>query len=101
MHANAQALRDYMSWLSEEAYCAGWIMGLEFDLWSMVVRGPRRYGHLEVDPATIERLSELAARCGGWVRWSAEANAEKFVPAAEWDRIYREWAAHDQSSNVL
>lgn len=92
MHSDAEALRDYMSWLSEEAYCAGWMTDLEFDLWTSVVRGPRRYGHLDVDSATVERLRELAARCGGWVRWSAEARAEEFVPAAEWDRIYREWA---------
>jgi hypothetical protein len=28
----ARALADYMSELSEEAYSAGWMMGLEFEL---------------------------------------------------------------------
>jgi hypothetical protein len=99
MHREAEALRDYMSWLSEEAYCAGWMIDLEFDLWTSVIRGPRPYGRLELDSTIAERLRELAARCGGWVRWSAEAKAEEFVSVVEWERIYHEWATRSRSSD--
>jgi hypothetical protein len=34
-------LADYMSELSESAYCAGWMEGLEFALWE-AVQGQRK-----------------------------------------------------------
>jgi hypothetical protein len=32
-------LAKYMSDLSEEAYCAGWMQGLEYALWQVLVEG--------------------------------------------------------------
>ena len=39
MEPDAIKLRDYMSELSERAYCAGWMEGIEYALWNAVLRG--------------------------------------------------------------
>lgn len=87
MTPEAAALRDSMSELSEEAYYAGWIGNLERDLWTAVLHGPMRYGHLDLMHEHIQRLRSLAERCGGWIRFD-DAEGEVFVPAEEWARLY-------------
>jgi hypothetical protein len=77
------ALAQYMSELSENAYCAGWMDRLEFDLWMAIVSGPFRYGRLELTSAHIQRLSELSQGCGGWIAFEGERE-ETFVPMDEW-----------------
>ena len=49
-----------MSDLSEEAWCAGRMEGLEFELWAALVGGPREYGRLQLTTSHIERLRELS-----------------------------------------
>jgi len=53
VNLGAAALRDFMATLSEEAWAAGWMQGLEFARWDAVERGPRRYGCRQ--PHRIER----------------------------------------------
>lgn len=52
----ARALADYMSGLSEEAYCAAWMQDLEFELWRALGGGPTTYGRLELTHAHVARL---------------------------------------------
>ena len=80
-----QALAEYMSALSERAYCAGWMEGLEFALWRAVCRGPFRYGQLELTSEHTQRLIELSERCGGWIVFHDE-RGQSFLPLAEWER---------------
>ena len=42
-----QELIDYISDLSEEAYCAAWMDAVECALWRRVTDGPGRYGQLD------------------------------------------------------
>ncbi len=66
MNEKAQELLQLMSDLSEEAYCAGWMEGLEFALWSAVLNGPQKYGHLQITPDHINQLKRLAHERFGW-----------------------------------
>jgi hypothetical protein len=77
------ALAEYMSDLSEEAYCAGWMHGLEDALWCAMQEGLYGYGRLTLLPQHLERLRELSERCGGWIYFDDEKE-ETFVPLAEW-----------------
>lgn len=43
-----QRLAQYMSELSERAYSAGWMDGLELALWQALKDGPYKYGQLEL-----------------------------------------------------
>jgi hypothetical protein len=65
MNPSAQALTDYMRELSEEAYSAAWMTGLEFALWTALTEGPRLYGHLDITADHIAKLRMLSDTCGG------------------------------------
>lgn len=86
MKPEEKRLADYMSDMSEEAYCAGWMVGLEYVLWSAVIDGPRKYGRLEITDEHIAKLKELSDACGGWIRFDYE-KGEIFVSSGEWLRM--------------
>ena len=62
-----KALAEYMSELSEEAYFAGWMEGLEYALWKAVVENPFNYGFLQLTEQHIAELTILSNACGGWI----------------------------------
>lgn len=76
-------LARYMSNLSEEAYSADWMDGLEYDLWAAVVSGPRRYGRLDLTSSHVQILAELSQSCRGWIVFEAQRE-EVFVPMDKW-----------------
>ena len=76
-----------MSSLSEAAWYAGWMEGLEFELWRAIIDGPFRYGRLELTTTHIERLRVLSESCGGWILFDDDLE-EAFVPADRWKSIY-------------
>jgi hypothetical protein len=87
MKPEEKQLADYMSHLSEQAYCASWMAGLEYVLWSAVVDGPRKYGRLEITGEHNATLKKLSDACGGWIMF-ADEKGETFVPLDEWIHIY-------------
>jgi hypothetical protein len=87
MNPEEKQLADYISDLSEQAYYAGWMAGLEYILWNAVIDGPRKYGRLEITVEHIAKLKELSDACGGWIMFDDE-KGETFVPLDEWLRIY-------------
>src|SRR5215831_489433 len=82
-----RALASYMSELSELAFSAGWIDNLEHALWRSVELGPYRFGHLDLKAVHIDKLKQLSASCGGWVRFDAKTE-ETFVSIEQWRLIY-------------
>jgi hypothetical protein len=82
-------LAAYMSELSERAYSAGWMEGLEYALWRAATAGPFRYGYLDLAPEHTERLKALSDACGGWIRFD-EHLEEVFIPVAQWAELYCE-----------
>jgi hypothetical protein len=78
-----------MSSLSEAGYHAGWMNGLEFDLWRGVIEGPYRYGQLDLTADHIERLRRLSEACDGWIVFDA-GREETFVPIDPWKSVYRD-----------
>ena len=79
-----------MSTLSEQAWYAGWMDGLEFALWDAVVNGPREYGRLEINDAHIAELRYLADAAGGWIILDGD-EGETFVPRKEWNQRFETW----------
>jgi hypothetical protein len=82
-----RALAEAMSDISEEAYCAGWMSDLEFDLWRVVVAGEEQYGWYTLDEATVSRLRRLSEECGGWIVFDDE-KGETFVPLTTWLQMF-------------
>ena len=81
--ASQRALASYMSELSELAYSAGWIDGLEDDLWRALPDKPFKYGRLDVTIAHLVRLTELSDQCGGWIYFDHERE-ESFIAFPDW-----------------
>jgi len=94
-----QELYDLMSEISEEHWCAGWMYGLEFDLWERVKSDdPLPYGFREIDAALLKRLRELSEEIGGWIYTDETFNAH-FVLLDEWDEI-AEWSGAFKSYDL-
>lgn len=74
----ADALCSLMSGISEDAYAAGWMSGLEYDLWDAREHGPRSYGMIWISSYQCKALYQLSELAGGW------ETAQGFVPMAEW-----------------
>jgi len=87
MHPDAQSLLDLMSAISEEAWAAAWMAGLEYDLWEAVQSGPRRYGRIMLHDGLLARLKDLSHECGGWIRFDEE-RGEVFVLLPQWRRMF-------------
>jgi hypothetical protein len=95
----ARALATRMSEISEEQYCAGWMSGLEFALWSMVLGGSRSYGLGEIETGDVEHLRRLSEKSGGWIRYE-DGVGEVFVATEDWQRLYRSWESLRRGSEA-
>jgi len=83
LHGSQLALAEYMSELSEAAYHAAWIEGLEHSLWRAVIQGPFRLGRLDLNAEHVANLRRLADSSGGWICFD-ESNEETFVDLQLW-----------------
>ncbi len=80
-------LEEYMSDLSEEAYCAGWMDGLEYALWKAVIDGPMQYGYLFIGENEIKKLKKLSEQCSGWIYFD-DKDEETFIELDEWKMMF-------------
>lgn len=87
-----RALAEYMSEISEEAFSASWMEGLEFELWRAISSGPKVYGRLQLNESHIERLVALSNKCSGWIYWHP-SNEETYLGLPQWKNAYRRKAA--------
>lgn len=85
--AKQRALAEYMSELSEEAYCAGWLEDLEFSLWRIVLDGSGRFGFMEITTEHVSNLKEFSRLCGGWIFFD-DLNGETFVSLKDWEKRF-------------
>jgi hypothetical protein len=88
--AAQRALADYMSELSEEAYSAGWMLGLEYALWDAVFGQSDKYDRSPLGVVEVARLRELAGQSAGWIVFDV-ATEETWLPMVEWEQRFDEW----------
>ncbi len=64
-------LRQLMSDLSEEYWCAGWLSGLEKDLWERAFLGKHNedFGNRPIDLGDLEKLRSIARNTNSWWIW--------------------------------
>jgi hypothetical protein len=83
-------LAELMSDISENAWRAGWMQGLEYELWS-AVKSPAGSGTRRLaTQAQLERLNQLSKDCGGWIVFDQDRE-ETFISLAEWEALYDKW----------
>lgn len=89
----AFGLIGVMTGISEACWCAGWLNGLEFQLWK-ARQGPGRFGQGEVTERQSSLLRLLAEECDGW--WIYDrADNPRFIRTAEWLAILKEKGIED------
>lgn len=88
-------LADYLSDISEQAYYAGWMRGLEYELWEAVVSGPKTYGRIEITDEHIAKPKELSNNCGGWIVWDEESE-ETWITIEDWITHFQAWKDSNQ-----
>ncbi len=87
---NELELDEFMSELSEEAFTAGWMTGLEYALWEAVISGPKSYGRLDITNEHIKKLILLSENCGGWIYFDDETE-ETFMTKECWVEHYKNY----------
>jgi hypothetical protein len=87
-HAQDQWLLTYtMSSISERCWYASWLDNIEYVLWHSLEKGPRRYGHDEINAGDIIALKMLSERFGCWVFFD-DINEETALPLNLWREKY-------------
>lgn len=74
-------LVNYIMEVSEEIYCAGWMDGIENELWKAL-----KLNHLSGYNPLLPRLKELQEKSGGWWYWDDELDGELFLTTEEWEK---------------
>jgi len=94
-HEAKQALRVSMGWISEERWCAAWLVDLEYVLWKWATQSDThtRTESDENPSADSEEshgktLAWLAREAGGWWVWDNHHKGPRFVPMKEWQEIF-------------
>jgi len=82
----AALLGRLMSDLSEDYWCAGWLIDLEFELWEGVAGGKT-----SITKAEIAQLRYLSDRCDGWIVFHNEPPYRRYIRLADWAREYEAW----------
>ena len=90
LEPEAHELAEYMSELSEQAYYAGWMRDLEFELWDAVVNGPREYGRLLITEEHIGELRRLSEAARGWIVFD-DKHEEILLPIKKWMERFETW----------
>jgi hypothetical protein len=82
-HGAELGLLALMTGISEEHYFAGWMTGLEFDLWRARETGPLEYGRGAITRRQCDLLRLLSEEAGGW--WVFDMDRGPiFLHMAEW-----------------
>ena len=92
----AESLVNYMSQISEDYWCAGWLVGLEHTLWQFVKDydgydphdAQFTFGLSTIKQHEIKKLKDLSDLAGGWWYFSNSTEemmgGELFIPTSEW-----------------
>lgn len=92
-NAQQRELHDLMSDISEDCWCAGWLLNNEHTIWEALQGGDRTYGQGEIDAERLERIRALSAELDGWIVWIDDRDEPgmpveqwgcRFVPLATW-----------------
>ncbi|MBI4784504.1 MAG: hypothetical protein HY785_24780 [Oscillatoriophycideae cyanobacterium NC_groundwater_1537_Pr4_S-0.65um_50_18] len=83
----AELLVIMMSDISEEAWCAGWKHGCEYDIWKIAIGEKTTFGQWDIPPEIAAKLKRLASECRGWWCWD---DGPVFVSLSDWQRKFEE-----------
>ena len=87
----ARLLYEKMSAISEDFWCAGWMLDNEYALWEILHGDRHDYGAGVVTYEDLEELHVLSEHANGWI-WTGRG--EEFTPQlvtfAQWQALFAE-----------
>ena len=96
-----EVLQDWllreMSDISEDAWCAGWLCGLEHILWNALEQLPEDpaqtvpLGIEQVPVRRLQRLKSIADLLGQWGVWGENRSCCELISIEEWLPEHRAW----------
>lgn len=95
-------LQDLMTDISQRCWCAGWMLGIEHDLWDLLETNGGDLGMGYVSLEEADKLRALSKKLGGWVAWMEQeergnpdelAMGETFLPLDAWKARHAAWEA--------
>jgi hypothetical protein len=95
MTDEAERLISLMSDLSEELWCAGWLIDCEYLFWKWATAKG-------VHITAIAAIKEAGSEAGGWAHWPTDdrdfpiGDGPVFVPITEWLYLYNAWLKNEQ-----
>lgn len=84
--AMTSAIGDLVSDISEDCYCAGWMHGIEFDLWAVICGDATDYAGVTLADHRVQALARIARDADGWVRYG-DSGVES-VDSVTWAKMY-------------
>lgn len=78
----AYGLFALMTGISEEAWCAAWMRGLDRDLWEITAGA--EYGRCLITERQAALLRLLSQEAGGWWHWPHAADSPQFITRERW-----------------
>jgi len=88
LNSPQKVLCDLMRDISEEGWAAGWMDGLEYALWHMVLHGPAQYGFKFVDEQAIQQLKHLSEQAECWIVFD-DITDERAASLSEWQKLFQ------------
>lgn len=76
-------LAEFISEISERRYRAGWMQGIEYEVWDAMHAPELGRGALRLTVEEAQKLYAMSARCRGWIVFD-EVHEESFIPIEEW-----------------
>jgi len=80
-------LARLMSRISEEGYSAGWMEGLEYELWEILNGGKNNYGRHVVTQEQLQQLRFLSDKYGCWIVFDDDTE-ETAVDLEMWTKMF-------------
>ncbi len=82
-------LAELMSKISEESLSAGWMNGLEYELWEILNYNKSTYGGYSITADDLQQLKVLSDKCSCWIIFDDE-NEETALDLESWKKKYNE-----------
>lgn len=95
-----QELEDLVSLISEEACCAGWEMGIEFDLWDRITSDRRDLVQITLSEDRISHLQRLRDAVGGWIVFQRGVGPT-VIPLSDWESLFLRWKNGELLDSIL
>lgn len=74
-------LYSRMSEISEEDFCAGWMIDNEFRIWDALHQRATEQTNYPISPGLLRRCAALSTEIDGWIFW---ADGPQFISMAQW-----------------